>query len=192
MKNKDFYDEHHAQMYLVDSIIRYKNKPIFIKDVQKTERGYKLTYHYLGSLEFQMVFIPNKDINFNPVPLGFLNKNKKSYYISRIPCRTWKIGLCLRNMSVVNILDSNEKIRIKIDSKEISDTIIGKYPSYDESYEFLKKEKVECIAFSRRFSICKIGLLYKTNMATVGFLDTPPKLHNKFKYLTEVLEEDLK
>ena len=192
MKNKNFYDEHHAKMYLVDSIIRYKNKPIFIQDIQKTEQGYKLTYNYLGNLDFQMAFIPNKDINFNPVPLGFLNKDKKAYYISRIPCRIWKIGLCFKNMSVFNILDHNIKIKINVDSKEINNTIIGKYPSYDKSYEFIRKEKVNCIAFSRRFVICKNGLFYKTNIETIGFLNNPPELHNKFKYLTEVLEEDLK
>ena len=51
MKNKLFYDAEHARNSLVNSVVRFKGKPIYIQDIQVVEKQrpgeikqYKIVY----------------------------------------------------------------------------------------------------------------------------------------------------
>ena len=76
MKTKEFFDQHHAQTYLIHTIIRKNNIPIFITNVDQTNdnrKKWRLDYQILGNNEENLLFLPSKDINMNPVTLGMLN-----------------------------------------------------------------------------------------------------------------------
>ncbi|KKK98678.1 hypothetical protein LCGC14_2640330 [marine sediment metagenome] len=72
MIQKKFFDEQHARTYLIGSIIRYKNKPIYIKDLQNTERGverlkkYKIIYTLVGEDDNSILFFPKNLVSHTP------------------------------------------------------------------------------------------------------------------------------
>ena len=205
MKNKVFWDEQHAKLYLNNSVIRYKNLPIFIQDIQEVlgkNNKFKVIYNILGQDEAKILFLPNKNIDMNPVPLGFLNSNVTSWYISRIPVRNWKIGLNHKSFSYSIALSNHQRNRkeerelfeLRVDSKELKNCILGKYPSYRRSREKVDNGERICYAFSRRFAIHKKGLIYKCFNDPVGklYINRLPVLLDKYEFLAEILEEDLK
>ncbi len=76
MKEKTFFDEQHARTYLVGSIIRLGGEPILINDVQYTANqgeSLRLVYCHLGNQDNSIAFLPNRQIDMEPVPLGMMN-----------------------------------------------------------------------------------------------------------------------
>ena len=186
MKTKNFYDEHHAKIYLENSVIRYKKIPIYIRDVNQVENEFKLLYNKLGRQTIEMTFLPNKHIDFNPVPLGFLNTQRNTFYVSRLPARQWKIGLHQNNIKFTNAVIGTKIKNPSLNSTLLANCILGKYPSYKAAYDSIISGKRFITAFSRKFAICKEGLLYKNNGQCIGPILQNPSLNDAYKYLKEI------
>lgn len=195
MKNKDFYDEHHAASYLSNSIIRKGIRPIYILDVREADKigkKWRINYSFLGKDEQNILFLPHKDIDMNPVSLGMMNYENGSYFVSRSPNRGWKIGLTDNNVNFLSLSKPSKNILgPRIFSTEINDCIIGNYPDFPNALNKIRGG-VESIAFSRRFAIKGGSLMFKYEKAPIGIAERAgPVLFDAFQYLEEVLEEDL-
>ena len=201
MKNITFYDEHTARSYLINSIIRYKNTPIMITEVQETldnNKQFRVTFNRLGDHNNRLLFLPDRQIDMNPVPLGMLNGNKTSCFVSRIPVRNWKIGLSAQNCHFKPILrqrldeGGEEEDTFFLASVAMKNTIEGKYPSYATCYRSIIAGNRQTYAFSRRFAIDRQGLSYKSIDEPIGICEkTKPQLFDQYQYLEQVLEKDL-
>ncbi len=206
MKDKKFFDERHARTYLIGSIIRLKNEPIMVTDLQsveerKRDKEFKLIYSDLGSLYNKIVFLPNVRIDMNPVPLGMMDTDEETFYVQRNPSRGWKIGLCSENISyhkiegkkMGNIRTPRGHDRgLRLSTLSLYNCIMGKYPSYTKALKSIIEGDRHSIAFSRKFAIHRGGLVYKSIDDTVGICERDkPILFDHFQYLNEVLTEDL-
>lgn len=198
MRQKKFFNVEHAQRYLPNSIIRLKGIPIYVGHVEGGgKRGsLRLTYNYLGDPDSSFIYLPNKDVNMNPVPLGFINLKSGTFYICRCPIRAWKIGLSANNIRIFRAVGSPNTIwnlgerQEVLMSKEMEDTILGRYPSYREAVDTSEKEG-RLVAFSRSFG-CLEGktLVYKFLEDPVGTCNRlQPKLSEGYQFLDKVLEE---
>lgn len=199
MKCRTFYNEEQAGMYLVDSIIRYHGEPIMVCNVIGGPIKYSITYKRVKDGERGIVIIPNKFIDMTPVPLGLMNYRTRrgSLYCingSRVPTRSWKVGLYSRNFRVKNIMGGPvEDVSYILQSAYLYDLVMGKYPSYKEAREFADVAGPSgAWAFSRRFAVDYRGdLRYKYLKEPVGDnRGGRPVLNDDFLYLTQALEED--
>ncbi len=202
MKEKTFFDEQHARTYLVGSIIRLGSEPIIINDVQYTEikdERLRLVYYHLGDNQSAITFLPNKQIDMEPVPLGMMNGEENTWYIQRHPARGWKIGLCRDNISYHNINQNYQSTRRSIptnsafNSNYLRECILGVYPSYIRALKIITEGDRPSVAFSRKFAINGGGLMFKAIPETVGVCERKgPVLFKHFEFLKEVLEEDMR
>lgn len=201
---RDFLDLRHAVMYLQDTIIRLNGEPIYVKNVvegKKKNSKYVLKYFFLGSEDKKphTVNMGHKHLDMTPVQLGWLAVDKDSIYncsyISRMPNRTWHVGLCLINCVVSNLpvadnhLDPKADQRSFIFSKELRNTILGLYPKVKDAIPLSDERGV---SISRRFALFRGNVYYKYMPTPVGTIkDEQIILNDHSSFLKEVLEEDV-
>lgn len=202
MRTKEFYDHNHAERYLTSSIIRIKDKPIWISSTQVADDGFVLKYKHLplenSNRGYQYTLHSRSHVDMNPVSLGMLAIHKEdklvgSLYVSRIPLRAWKIGLTEGNVSMQPTCDKlfpQYSVRDLFYSKAFVNTVLGKYPSIKEAIK-LSFDRQLPIAFTRRFAVDGGKLLYKALGCPVGWIkDNEPYLSENFQHLSQVLKED--
>lgn len=205
MKVKEFFDLQHAHSYLVGTIIRLKDEPIYITQVNPTNDG-SWTYRYnkLGSTKHEYVEKESKNINMEPVPLGMAVINKEAikkgffgtFMVSRIPARIWKVGLSWDNMHIVGIdkADKTSGLRdLFFRSSEMRSTILGEYPTVLEAMKSTD-ETGASFAISRSFAIRGRNLYYKDLGRSVGKVLPSGKLDliDKYSYLLQQMNEEIK
>lgn len=207
MRTRTFFDNDHAFRYLTQSIIRVKDNPVYVTHTQQADDGYVLSYDRLplppssraGKSGTRYTIHSRDEVDMNPLPLGMLavhqnDKVEASTYLSRLPQRAWKIGLTEYNIQVSKISDKEYtrlSLRDLIYLPAFLKTVRGDYPSMKETIRLSNERKLP-IAFSRRFAIEEDKLLYKTFIVPVGEIqNNKPVLSDNFKYLAQVLEEDL-
>lgn len=183
-------DYNYANTRLVDSLVRLEDgSPFYVLTVQND--GYVIGIVNNNHKELR---VPIKDLNLEPVKLGYMNSKRKAGYLMRIPERKWKQGLRERNIY------SKDGVTVNILSPNLFNTIRGIYPSLKDCVDYLYNDEVLSSAFSRDFSVYtkgaskKIYLRYK--YFTVGKVDLVggvalPKLDNNFDYLNECMNEVL-
>lgn len=211
MNRKFFYDMQHASQYLRGSVIRVAGDPVMVNDMVPRGREDRspdivMDYTKLGTRNRARISLADQTINYKPVPLGFANYNcrhsglKYSVYCSRIPARVWKVGLCRNNFYTKDVLCDNQGAYgtdryYLLVSKELGNTISSVFPKFNECLDLMGEDPDAylSIAFSRRFSILPNGRLrYKDMEYDVGKWDEKgPVLFDDFKYLENVLKEDM-
>ncbi len=197
MKHKEFYDHHQAHMYLNNCIIRKANVPIMIEDVQAADRGgkkWRLDYRELGQNGRNVLFLPNRAIDMNPVPLGMLNGEENGvWHVSRMASRKWKVGLYSGNTHYYGHGRATGGYhKPNITGEAMRNCIMGNYPDYTTIIRRIRAGKKQTLAFSRRFCVDQGNLMFKTTKDPVGIAERgAPVLFDQFHYLKEVLEEDL-
>jgi hypothetical protein len=202
MKNKEFFDAEHANRYLSDSIIRLDGEPIYCFGVDQRSRGRYIYYVPMiyRNQEEKSVLLNSKDIDMNPVPLGFVNftppfsNENEVYSVFRTPERAWKVGLNHHNMFVMyggsRVSGDMDAFSNLLKSKGLRDTIVGKFPSFDKAQRSLKSGARQ-VAFSRRFALRNNKLFYIQLQKAVGELKkNGVLLFDDFTYLSQALTED--
>lgn len=199
--SKEFYDENHARTYLIGGIIRFKNKPIYIRDLQEADRQgkkYKIIYSHVGDTNNLILFFPHDELNMKPVPLGMMDTQNTTWYVQRHPSRGWKIGLNSDNISYQRISGQkrdrprNEHPNLQFNCTPLANCISGTYLTYKQALKTIIEGDRASAAFSRKFAINRGGLIFKSIDDTVGICERKgPILFDHFQYLQEVLEEDM-
>lgn len=91
----------------------------------------------------------HKDINLEPVPLGFVNTSGDMVFVARKPMRRdWRQGLCHNNMITYGRVRA-EDINLKL----LVQPIMKQYPSFAKAIAALAKKS--SVAFSRDFGLSK-------------------------------------
>ena len=197
MKLKKFFDIHHAQMYLMNSLIRYKDKPVIVHDIQFQQNG-KLAMRYAANHDMEGYWktasLSSKFINMNPVPLGLVNFGRRCIFIARAPLRAWKVGLTANAMFMYSADPNDRALGINPNaifrSKELADTIAGNYPDLENALEEFQSDD-HVIGISRHFAVSKKSLYFQ-NAGVVGQVkDSSVKLNPQFDFLQEMLEMDM-
>ena len=168
----------YANTRLSGSIVMLGNKPIVVTNVD----GFgTVMSEELGTGE--PVVCPLGDINVDPVPLGYLNKGSKCFYLARIPRRKdWRQGLRTRTLAVLNA------DVLTISHKNLAKCISGKYPTLTRCIKALGR--VDSIAFSRKFALnSRKELLYKEIVVGALLESGKFKLYTEYQYLYELLDK---
>lgn len=174
-----------------NSVIRYKKEPVYVKDVP--DRG-TLIVHPLdgGKGKASYVDISDLELDFEPVPLGFVNHNKIAFFMSRTPSRQWCQGLSPKNVVTEAISKRRDAVvgdaraLSQLTTKSLVSCIKGEYPKLDRALELLE-EKHESVAISRYFAIDQdFSIFHRTQ--EVGLLDKGANVVFKraYSYLEEV------
>ena len=137
-------------MRLDGGVIRLDGQPIRVRETYDDDGGgYQISYNFLDSKKNSMTSVSNPKLNFEPVALGYLNRNGTAYYVSRTPSRAWKIGLHFDNM---RIEEPSGKMFNGFPPALIK-TIKGKYPKFDVAFNSVEEGLMKHCAFSRKFAI---------------------------------------
>lgn len=203
MKRKVFYDINMAHSYLVDTVIRYNEKPIYVHSigyVNGPRAPFQLTFSYVGG-PFIANLAQTDDplLDMTPVPLGLLaypgdgGKGwQRTAMVSRYPARKWKWGLSQINCDVRAVNNSfipPPKAEVLL-SAALRDTIMGKYPDYKTAFRLAKNTRESIFAFNRSFAVSSNKLYYKS-LGEVGAAGASgPVLDDNHFYLQQVLDED--
>ncbi len=202
MKNKIFYDQDHAALYLKGSIIRVDELPVLVENVvyRRTIKGLMLEYRDISERGKTppKVSLGSSRINMNPVPLGFLNfsdfgKPNSVIRAYRIPCRQWRIGLTTENLRLFpNKFDSHDTKNKVMQSIYLKKAICGEFPSAEEVIENAKARLSTSQAFSRSFAIERRKLKFIQVGEDVGELYKGEiMLFDEYIYLSQLLEKSL-
>jgi len=94
--------------------------------------------------------VAHKDIDLEPVPLGFVNTSADMVFVARKPMRRdWRQGLSHNSMVTYGRLNPQE-----INMRLLVQPILKQYPSFERALQALSGKK-RSIAFSREFGLCK-------------------------------------
>ena len=144
------------------------------------DAGYEFNCYSLETRERLKVDL--SEIDLTPVKLGYVNfADFDALFFSRTPLRSWKQGLSVNNL-VVNHYMERDDITVNFPIWELHNTILRRYPSYEESLDnkFLT-------AFCPNFAINRENnLYYKAIHVGEG-----KSLYEPFFYLEQHLNECL-
>lgn len=210
MKHKSFWNLDQANNYLNGCVVVVGKEPVYVTEVASgIDRGNRPTIvmRYIecanpSSSRSRAIDVMDDAVDLNPVQLGmcefFNGIEYETYFLTRRPSRMWKVGLTRSNL-IIHRPDlsmrqhTNDMSRHLLPSKELADTILNKYRSFEEVKTQLKKHR-GVLPFSQRFCLNAKGeLFYRVIGEPVGDVDkTGIKLRKDYKYLDEALKEDLK
>ncbi len=182
------YDEiSYAQTRLQGTIVRLGKRPVSVIEISSTGLT---AISYLEDNKTDSCKL--NDLNIDPVPLGYVNTNKNSFYAVRMPMRNdWKQGLREIN------LRSSEGMKIlnAVNWKMVARTIEGEFTPFKGCLNMTTKGEAEKQAFSRNFCLVRntedseTPFLYFKGVKNVGLvLNKKPVLEDKFDWLNEMLQ----
>lgn len=205
MRQREFVDGAHANQYLHASVVRNaKGIPIYIQEAYRDSNSREKKIYAIGfDLDQRKDVKYNvEELDFNPIPLGFMAIHKNSdyvdsWYMYRSPIRNSRIGLNSSNFMIkhpMEYLTNNVRPLSKphiMTSKELSDTVLNNFPDYPTLFKVVNQEKrKDCIlAFSREFAMDAQHLYHRFNGVPIGEIQKDaPVLFDDFQYLKEALE----
>jgi len=189
------------QMMFLSTLIRYKELPVLVENIfqDKKNKVMKIELYHLTSNEYSIVDFNEKEFNFKPIRLGYVNHRGFAVYIYRQPYRKFKQGLhkeCLiyvesEMLSLLNdqVVRRNQSVDdvLSLWTNDLCNTIISIYPSLKEAIIKLNDGALE-VAFDRQFAICNQNYIrYKGKI--VG---TYQKDHIEFKQGFEFLKDAIR
>lgn len=182
---------------LAEGLIRYNGVPFYVERVSTDPLpNGDVQCNLLGmntlTGEELLVRLPDSALDIRPVPLGYVNGNKKTWYVRRIPTRRYKQSLSFR----VLIIDGPGMEMSKTSflmSRGFARCVMNDYPSFRSAISSVKRTRGQR-AFCRRFALeYDAGLkeIYLSHRGVrVGVIDDNgvPVLTKKNAYLQEELE----
>jgi hypothetical protein len=143
-----YYDDvDYAAKRLNLSLVRRTNgNPFFVSSTLRDGKKIVCLGQDLVSQREEIVYL--EDIDLTPVPLGFFNMGGKMSFACRKPMRKdWKQGLSLNSLVLYGVDKRNFSFSY------LTETIMGTYPTYQQSVSYVNKTKNRSMAFSRDFGI---------------------------------------
>lgn len=188
---KNDYD--YARSRLEGSVVMLEGVPIYITEIWIDCGSVRGTNCLTGD----MVSCHVKDLNLEPVPLGYVNNNDYAIYTCRTPARKYKQGLSRYNFYTFS---PHLGAGVKFNSSYVARTIVNQFPKILDCAESVFCQEKVSAAFSRDFSIIrknkKLSLLFRDKL--VGSLTWSPDksylnphLNKDRLYLGELLEGSL-
>lgn len=206
MKHKDFFDCNQVNQYLNMSVVTYDDK------LYQVVRGYPcrddgvfmLEMKELGVGRYIQVDTNDELLDLHPRPLGYarLTYGGEPYELAsvrRIPRRQWKLGTHSNTLVMTTVrMPDDDRMRWHSENSLIVNAgfhklLRGEFETFDAARQMAHADEVGC-PFSRRFAIMPDDSLvhYLTLNKPVGqVVDDNVELDNEFKYLQEVLAEDM-
>lgn len=175
-----------ANMRLSRTIIRKAGIPIYVSEFTSPTdfRYYELLNREQGHTE--EASLTDEDVDIKPVPLGYVNFQGQSHYLSRQPRRRYKQGLDVESLHAGRHCRDRRQVLF---SQSFIDTVMGNWPSFEECHQAVNRFSLTSLAFDREWAVGMEGrLLYKGDkVGSIG--EGVPSLKEQRFYLRESLEE---
>lgn len=143
-----FYNNEDARRRLQSSILFYKGVPCVLSNVGGADyQVFTLSEAQLGTSTTTIKYTDNDLTDVVP-RLGYVNHNKKAYYLSRVVVRDQRAGLPIESL---NVHDGHVPSGL-IYSDSMEDMLLNKYPSLQEAYNNMCNKWESC-AFSKGYAI---------------------------------------
>lgn len=174
-----------------ESVIRWNKTPVYVKAVNRLN---ELVLQELGNKKEIITKVSDELLDFTPVPLGMCNEGKDAFYLTRIPYRQYKQGVCKQSLRIKFISKNYDELAadklLTMKSQGLKECINGDYPTLQNAIEKIRgDEGVKAIAFSRQFALDgDFNIFFKTER--VGIYDADANqfvLSRKNTYLEGLL-----
>jgi hypothetical protein len=205
MKLRKFYDPEHANRYLVGSVIRVAATPVYVQSlivdgVDQSE--WKIDVSPVKYVQRRrQISLTDKRLDMNPIPNGFVNFNvwgQTGYtnFVSRMPARTWKIGLSSENVRILSVEHDTTRhgFRTIVFTSGFHDMVTNKYLPLPECWKKIEEEGYTSFGLSRHFALQRGRHLFYSHIhQPVGHLNNNGELqlHAPYEYLTELLAKEI-
>lgn len=183
-----------ANQMFTNSVITYKNKACMVLNVSRDMRTAVL-FDLASQKEKEVVF-DFDEFNKPTRRLGFINVDKSIIYSSRLAVRKYKSGLTEENVLFEMIdgvrypLGVGDTIKFlkRLRSKELSDCLAGKYPTFAKAFEMVTQKDYKAVAFDKQFAVCANGRIwYKTSLVGVCTDGKNIKIQEQYKQLLPLI-----
>jgi len=180
----------YANQRLQETIVRHNGFPCKVVHCAN-DRVDIITSHIVYLHNRKDKIVPFRELDLTPVPLGFANGVYGVSYLARISLRKdWKQGL--RSNTLRSLFGVDPRW---IDDKSLSNTIMGKYPTFDKAMEEAVNSNM-IVAFTRDFAVGPgdnaYNLYYKYYGKVGTIVNNIPLLDDGKDYLIQVLEGAMK
>jgi hypothetical protein len=185
-------DPAYANAKLHDTIVRFEGFPFYVNHISEDGmvRGRKL------GQEGQSCHLSSLDLS--PIPLGYVNIDRSTTYLMRVPSRQWRQGI--RSSNITSIGGSHASLFAGSASSFVN-LVRNIYPTPNDCLDLINNQEVISQAFSRNFAISSINnkgkkgsiLLYKSlvvGTVSMGDMRASFNLSPSYHYLSETLEEE--
>lgn len=170
-----YYDPRSVGLRLDRTICMYKGKPVYVYATNATRGVTDDSYHMVEIMDVtskpmtkaKMVDYRDADFDYRAMLLGYINYNKGAYYLSRVPSRIQKQGLC---RTAITSDPHNIGGGGWFTSDGMRDMLLNDYPSYADCINAIDNDGWDAAAFHRCFAIKAARakqLMYKGR--TIGF-----------------------
>lgn len=129
-----------------------------------------------------------EDINYKPLPLGFVNHGVNTSYLSRKPKRDdWKQGMRRSNTAVTFSLDNTSDVSYK----DVCRSVENGFPSFSECLSLLSGD-TNSVSWHRHWAIDSSFNIYYKSLGVVGkYYSGELTLSHKYDYLNTYLQRSL-
>ena len=140
-----------GKMRLDNTVVRYKQKLIYIVEVQGDGPRFYLRIKYLSNGRTETIDYDPQSLDYSPVPLGNMNYQGDVFFCTRMPGRMNKQGL--HKDAFRSFHYKRRYVRINIVTKALIETVNNHYPDLKQASIYLEKGMMAACAFSRHFSL---------------------------------------
>ncbi|MNX05462.1 hypothetical protein D3C86_350750 [compost metagenome] len=140
-----------------NTIVLYKNNPVYVTSCDgKTLRIVDMKTQKTEHVQFSF-----KTFSAPAFRLGMVNCHKAVVYLTRVPYRRMNVGICKATLNfqyprgcgtTENQGLAGRSIQ-KMFVKELANTILGDYPTFEHALKFVKDNENSAMAFDRQFAI---------------------------------------
>jgi hypothetical protein len=170
----------YARGRLKGTIVMINGEPVLVDDIQHDATT---IFRYLKTNEYDVCHVDDLDL-VGQNKLGYVNYEDNSYHLVRKPLRhDWRQGLRMGNM----VFTGPEGF-YEVPLENLRHTILGIYPTFQQAAESVSEGAWKKRAFSRNFAVGQDNRLFYRER-WVGTYDKLVMLQEKFKYLTESLND---
>lgn len=163
-----YFNQDDLHRYLDRSICIYEGTPVY---VSTASYRYPLVgiFRLDGRLNkaWKVVDHSEKALDDRSPTLGYINTSGNAYYLTRVPYRHQTQGIRLNSMqSTPHLGQYKDDGSHWFYTEDMSNCILGKYPSYAEAWELLEEHDLKGVAIHRHLALSYIsrknmGLYYK-------------------------------
>jgi hypothetical protein len=192
-----------AQRRLLGTVVMYDGDPVFIDNIRGLSRDQiaDITVLPYNAIRKEVKLLVKNFQVLDLPPLGYINYGNFSHYLTRVPVRQIRQGLCAQNVMISQNPDGkNPTFDQMMRHQSMVDMFKNRYPHFDECWErLLKADEPFKIAFGKKFAVsiddmesvtleCRgINVARSNNPRKYGPRFALPK---KFEYLAEELQEN--
>lgn len=148
-----YYDPRSVILRLDRTICFYKGQPVYVEARNATgglqgDDAHKLDVWDIGQSKKNIqVDYRDTDFSYKAMILGYVNMKDSATYVTRVPSRIQKQGLCRHSLSYT----PNPNYTL-YNTREMGNMLLNIYPSLEEALEFVQHGAKKACAFHRTFA----------------------------------------